>query len=105
VGFDQVGEVNKLEILVVCFAGAVIIGLFVYGLSAMETPRERQARQWTEPCADESALVATTAGSPNSFTCSNRNHRMRLEVKTQSGEEIAALVVCECARPAQKASP
>lgn len=59
--------------------------------------RYRQ-KKWTEPCHDESTLVATTSGSPNSTECLNRNHRMHVEPVTRSGEEIGALVFCKCER-------
>jgi len=58
--------------------------------------READER-WNGPCADESTLVATTAGSPNSFTCWNKHHRMRVDPVTKaSNEEIGALVFCQC---------
>lgn len=79
---------------------AVLLVLVVLGCegTAVETYGQRRNREWFEDCRDESRLVATTAGSPNGFECPNREHRMRVELKTMSGEEIAALVVCECER-------
>jgi len=50
------------------------------------------------PCVNEATLVATTSGSPNGATCDNQHHRMRVEPVTRAGEEIAALVFCECAK-------
>jgi len=62
--------------------------------------RERIRKlEWERPCADDASLLATTAGSPNSLTCTNKYHRMRFEVQhARSGEEIGVLVVCECER-------
>lgn len=54
------------------------------------------------PCQDSSTLLATTAGSPDAFSCDNKNHRMRAETVTKAGEEIGALVICECIRPESK---
>ena len=82
---------------------AVAVALALLGCkgTSWETPAQRRETEWSGPCHDESRLVATTAGSPNGFECPNAKHRMRVEVKTQSGEEIAALVVCECIRDAE----
>jgi hypothetical protein len=52
--------------------------------------------KFNEPCLDTSTLVATTAGSPNQFSCSNKLHRMKVETKVIAGEEIGALVFCQC---------
>jgi hypothetical protein len=52
--------------------------------------------QLNGPCLDTSTLVATTAGSPNGFSCSNKLHRMKVETKVIAGEEIGALVFCQC---------
>lgn len=57
------------------------------------------------PCASESTLVATTSGSPSSATCPNRYHKMRVEPVTRAGEEIAALVFCECVIPGTEKKP
>jgi hypothetical protein len=60
---------------------------------------EARDRAWNEPCADKSWLLATTAGSPDSASCPNKLHRMRVQVATTaSHEEIGALVFCECHR-------
>jgi len=57
--------------------------------------------EWAEPCHDEAMLLATTTGSPDRFECSNRFHRMHVQVATHpSKEEAAALVFCECDRDA-----
>lgn len=58
-----------------------------------------EQKAWNGLCHDESVLLATTAGSPDSFRCSNKNHRMRVQVASvASNEEAAALVFCECVR-------
>jgi hypothetical protein len=85
---------------------SVAIGLFVVvgllsGCSADDSYEERQERRGLRvrnyPCRDQSVLLATTAGSPNEFTCPNRLHKMRVQVvTTSSNEEVAALVFCEC---------
>lgn len=57
----------------------------------------RAAQKWNAPCADESVLLATTSGSPSTHKCSNKLHRMHVQVATHpSNEEAAALVFCEC---------
>jgi len=71
-----------------------------------ESPDEYAARlkleTLTGPCHDESWLLATTGGSPSNASCSNRYHRMRVQVATHpSNEEAAALVFCECVYPAE----
>lgn len=78
--------------------------LIFFILTACESPnlaepvKNRQI-QWDEPCHDQAILLATTTGSPDSFECSNRLHRMRVQVATNpSKEEAAALVFCECDR-------
>lgn len=82
------------------------------GLSALivtcESPTARLDREkreaWVAPCQDTSVLLATTAGSPNQYTCPNQNHRMRVQVSTEpTNEEAAALVICECTKPQGKA--
>lgn len=49
-----------------------------------------------EVCRDVTTLAATTAGSPNSATCPNKRHKMRVETRTVSGDEIGVSVFCEC---------
>ena len=85
---------------------ALTISLLVIGCAEQQQKRWEQ-EQWYGPCHDESSLLATTAGSPNSFKCPNKDHRMRVQVATHpSNEEAAALVFCECARPvAPSAAP
>ncbi len=70
------------------------------GCESPRTQYEREKREaWHGPCADVSTLLATTAGSPNGFTCPNKRHQMRVEVaSTGTPEEAAALVFCECRR-------
>jgi hypothetical protein len=71
-----------------------------YEAKQEEARRQELDRIYNGPCRDEASLLATTAGSPNSLTCPNRQHRMRVEIKTSpSNEEIGALVFCECQRP------
>lgn len=90
---------------------AVTIFVFCYGcdhdaeqrkIDARNRERERLEREG--PCFDESTLLATTTGSPSSYKCPNRKHRMHVQVATHpSNEEAAALVFCECERtPAPK---
>lgn len=58
-----------------------------------------KCRQASGACADESWLLATTAGSPDNAKCPNPLHHMRVQVATTpSNEEIGALVFCECDR-------
>lgn len=62
-----------------------------------QAARRQRQEKWTEPCRDQSALLATTAGSPDTFECPNRLHKMKVQVATApSHEEAAALVFCEC---------
>jgi hypothetical protein len=49
-------------------------------------------------CFNTSMLLATTAGSPNGYSCNNKHHKMRVEPVTKAGEEIGALVFCECVK-------
>jgi hypothetical protein len=68
--------------------------------SADRQEEARLNRIYNGPCQDIASLLATTAGSPNSLTCPNRQHRMRVEIKTSpSNEEIGALFFCECQHP------
>lgn len=65
----------------------------------VQSPSRRRQIDWAEPCHDEAFLLATTAGSPERAECSNRLHRMHVQVATHpSNEEAAALVFCECER-------
>jgi len=90
-------------VLVTCLA---VVGALI-GCAPTAPPQETQEQArgrlrleaWSEPCHDESALLATTAGSPSSFECPNRLHKMRVQVATApTNEEAAALVFCECQR-------
>jgi hypothetical protein len=89
----------------------VIAGLLSVSLMACENEMERrqvieyaktEALRLQEtaklPCRDEVVLVATTAGSPNSHTCSHPQQKARVEVTTKAGEEIGVTVFCECHR-------
>lgn len=88
--------------IILAMAGVAVLG--VRSLPHIETGDERVAREragrWTEPCHDQSSLLATTAGSPDNFECPNKLHRMRVQVASKAtNEEAAALVFCECQRP------
>lgn len=53
--------------------------------------------KYEEPCRDSAQLLATTAGSPNGFECSNKKHKMHIEVATDpTTEEAAAVAFCKC---------
>lgn len=85
-------------------AVSTMIWLMAAGIDRGEQKQKRESSEkahelWEGPCKDESVLVATTTGSPNSFQCWNKHHRMRVEVATKStNEEAAAIVFCECDR-------
>lgn len=50
-------------------------------------------------CVESATLLATTTGSPSDHSCPNVKHRMRVQPATiAGGEEIGALVFCECPR-------
>jgi hypothetical protein len=103
--------------IMVCLVILVVFGA-IKGFRAIDAGIERAAREaeqareqreqanerkaaaiWNGPCADESVLLATTAGSPSGFRCPNRLHRMEVQVATTpSKEEAAALVFCRCER-------
>jgi hypothetical protein len=94
-------------VTIIVTVGGVIGGL-IYWLAQQESTADAFARErreaWVEPCRDQSTLLATTAGSPSSFECPNRQHRMRVQVATTpTNEEAAALVVCECVTPKERA--
>lgn len=75
----------------------------IVGCDQCQTQSCQEKKEWFEPCHDESELLATTTGSPNSMKCPNRFHRMKVQVATTpSHEEIGALVFCECERDAGK---
>lgn len=58
--------------------------------------------EWSAPCRDTATLLATTAGSPSQRACTNRLHRMRIEITSRpSSEEYGAVVFCECDRGAK----
>ena len=59
---------------------------------------ERRYEYNTDECQDSATLLATTAGSPDNYTCPNKHHKMRVESVTKAGEEIGATVFCECVR-------
>jgi hypothetical protein len=78
-------------------------------LTGESNRRERVLRNkenWEKPCSDEAILLATTAGSPNEARCSNREHRMRIQVvTTQANEEIGSIAFCECQRIGKDGGP
>jgi hypothetical protein len=82
----------------------LIMWLTACKYESQEQADARRAHEaWIGPCSDNSVLLATTSGSPSQFTCPNREHRMRVQVATNSSnEEAAALVFCECRRPNEK---
>lgn len=83
--------------LVITLVGLGFLGAFIFADLNADKRYERQKREaWEGPCADSSTLVATSTGSPNAETCSNKRHKMRVQVTTISGNEIGALVFCEC---------
>jgi hypothetical protein len=68
-----------------------------HGCETTDMVLAREAREaWHAPCADTAVLLATTGGSPNDVRCSNKRHRMRVTPAAVSGEEVGALVACEC---------
>lgn len=83
--------------------------LVLAGCDGHETSREaherREREAWeSDDCADSATLLATTSGAPDSDTCTNKHHRMRVQVATHpSNEEAAALVFCECERETEPA--
>lgn len=92
----------KKVIIVVGIAAACIFGLFK-AVDYMQTKdrahwQREEERLRNGPCSDTSTLIATTAGSPSSASCVNRLHRMHVQPVTQSGEEVGAVVFCECER-------
>jgi hypothetical protein len=77
----------------------LLVFLFIGCKSEKEVPAPIVVvKEW--PCRDEAMLLATTAGSPDKFSCWHRLHRMRVQVATTaSHEEAAALVFCQCDHP------
>lgn len=63
---------------------------------------DEEKRAWESPCRETSVIISTAAGTPSSFTCVNRNHRMRVQLATSAESDAgvsgdtSALVVCEC---------
>lgn len=86
---------------------ALLSPLFVGadGCDDQETQQRRwEENRWEAPCRDSSTLLATTTGSPNSITCPNKHHRLRVQpVTVAAREEIGALAFCECVRPGEPA--
>jgi outer membrane biosynthesis protein TonB len=84
-------------------AGLVLLLLLTACGVEDDAARQREVqrqKEWNEPCHDQSVLLATTAGSPNSLECPNKLHKMHVQVQTtKSNEEAAALVFCECQKP------
>src|SRR5574337_916558 len=87
---------------------AMLLGLSIGGTTILTTSmtgcdnvedhyKQQKKEAWEEPCHDTSMLLATTAGSPNEFTCPNKHHRMQVQITTTaSNEEVGALVFCQC---------
>jgi len=89
----SVWQVVGLVGLVAGFGGSVFYG--VHAQRVEEDQRVHEATYGT--CHDQSWLLATTAGSPDSARCPNVHQRMRVQVATTaSHEEVGALVFCEC---------
>lgn len=95
------------EILFAAVVTSAVLALVAVFFKAADYTQTRNQEQWRReeeyrrngPCSDTSTLIATTAGSPSSVSCENRSHRMRVQPVTRSGEEIGAVVFCECERP------
>ena len=82
----------------------ILGGLIWVANASAESDRQRYAAEKREAlegeCHDQAVLLATTAGSPDERNCPNRRHRMRVTIATTAGEEVGALVFCECQRDA-----
>ena len=62
--------------------------------------KQQAELEWSGPCHDTAVLMATTTGSPDSTTCPNKLHHMRIEIASRpSNEEFGAVAFCECERP------
>jgi hypothetical protein len=62
---------------------------------------EEELKTWIGECHDQSWLLATTFGSPDSAKCPNRKHKMKVQLASApSHEEFGAVVFCECERDA-----
>ena len=86
------------------------LSLFAGSLAGCDGFVRREEKQaeldWNGPCRDQSTLLATTAGSPSTFICSNKQHRMQVQIATHpSNEEAAALVFCKCEAPSEATKP
>jgi hypothetical protein len=79
---------------------AVLAGVVVGFVAAVESSRradESEKREAVEgPCVDSATLVATSSGSPSSTQCVNKRHKMRVQVTSIAGNEVGAVVHCEC---------
>ncbi len=82
-----------MKILVTCLATAILA-------SGCDTPAARKVEEGKRACVDTATLLATTAGSPNVFSCWHEDHRMEVSVATLAGEEIGSTVTCRCIRDA-----
>lgn len=94
----------KVNFIIIVITVMLIVGSFASvscdnGPSPAAREQLRKDKEWNEPCASESVLVATTTGSPNSFKCTNKHHVMRVQVTTtKTNEEVGAIIFCECAK-------
>jgi hypothetical protein len=89
--------VKTWEVIGACLGCVGIVGVIAgaeFGQAARYAREKREA--WEGPCADSATLVATSSGSPNTETCTNKRHKMRVQVTTISGNEVGAVVHCEC---------
>ena len=94
--------------VIICIIG---VGLFVTACEKYETQAryeqeqrnkewsEMELKEWVGECHDKSWLLATTFGSPDSAKCTNRKHRMKVQLASApSHEKFGAVVFCECER-------
>lgn len=98
---------TALVVVGIVVAGAgTLCWLFVEFCDAAKVSGDNErlgiARQkeavWSGPCSDSVAVLGPT-GTSNAHACSNKSHRMRMEVKTSpSNEQIGAIVFCECVK-------
>lgn len=84
--------------VVVCVSAMVALNRAIDSVNATakREAQEEEERAFNGECHDEATLIATSAGSPDKARCLNRRHKMRIEVSTKAGEEVGAVVHCEC---------
>ena len=95
-------KIGLPEFAIIAAVVAVLggFGAFIYYGEKRHMAEANEKR--TGHCFDASRVIATTAGSPDDYTCPNIGHRMRLQPVTKAGEEIGAVVFCECQREEKK---